>query len=455
VIVRSLDAWQLHSASTDWNSVPTVATVDVLVVGAGAAGVAAATVAAEAGAAVLIVERYGFAGGAAVAGMSGTICGLFLASEEVAAPQQIVNGFTGRFIAELERRNGITGPQRYGRTFTRAHDPLVWREAADAFLRQSGATVLFHSQVVDVLKEAEAYIGVVVATDAGMGIVRASRVVDASGDGAVAARGGELYHFGQDGRVQNPTMFFRLGDVDTDEFWKAWGGDTICPSWISAAIDDARLTGAELPRNKIWVFGTTRPRELLVNATRLIGEDGRELNMINPVDFTEAEYLGRRQVRAYYDFFRELVPGCSSSYVVDTGVQVGVRQTRTIAGIATLTNQDVVEARKTDASICRSPWPIELHSGQRPRLHWILDDYYDVPYGTLVPATGEHIIVAGRCLSAEHEALASARVTAQCFEYGHAAGVATLISLDSGVSYRRVDASAVRNAMIFNGSDLG
>lgn len=114
----------------------------------------------------------------------------------------------------------------------------------------------------------------------------------------------------------------------------------------------------------------------------------------------------------------------------------------------------MVTARKRPDGICRVPWPIELHSGDRPKLHWLLDDYYEVPYPALVPETGENIIVAGRCLSAEHEALASARVTAQCFEYGHAAAVATVLSLDENTRYGDIEGGSVRAAMAARGSAL-
>ena len=140
--------------------------------------------------------------------------------------------------------------------------------------------------------------------------------------------------------------------------------------------------------------------------------------------------------------------------MVDTGVEVGIRQTRSIVGVETLSNEDVLNCRKRSDSICRSPWPIELHSGNKPKLHWLIDDYYDVPYNTLVPIVGENIIVTGRCLSAEHEALASARVTAQCFEYGHAAGVAVVKAIDENTPIRDLDVDSIRTTMMNNGSAL-
>ncbi len=448
--------WRLNLGreEIDFRHFPVVDDVDIAVVGAGAAGVAAATVAAEAGARVLVIEKYGFAGGAAVAGLSGTICGMYLASEDAGHPQQVVRGFTKRFAGELTTRGGLTDPQRYGKTFTAAHDPLVWREAADGLLAGAGARILFHTRVIDVLVEDGHYRGLLVASNAGIGVIRAARIIDASGDGAVVARGGGAYRFGADGRIQNPTMFFRLGNVDTERFWAAWGDDTISPAWVTSAIDDARIAGIDLPRNKIWIFATSRPGELLVNATRLTAPDGRMLNVIDPADFTLAEIGGRRQVRDYARFLSGAVPGCADAFVVDTGVEAGIRQTRTVSGVQTLRDSDVVEGAKRPDSICRSPWPIELHDGEKPRLHWLLDDYYDVPFGALVPEHGENVVVAGRCLSAEHHALASARVTAQCFEYGHAAAVATLLSLNSGVAYRHLDVRDIQTRMIANGSAL-
>src|SRR5580700_8040325 len=119
---------------------------DILVVGGGAAGVAAAFTAAKAGARVLLVEKYGFCGGAAVAGLSGTVCGLFAATDNrAAAPEKVVFGFADRFIDVMKAAGGVTDPIRYGKTFTLTHDPLVWREAADHLLEEAGAKVLFHT----------------------------------------------------------------------------------------------------------------------------------------------------------------------------------------------------------------------------------------------------------------------------------------------------------------------
>ncbi len=420
---------------------------DVLVVGGGAAGVAAAVTAARKGANVILVERYGFCGGAAVAGLSGTLCGLYEASDDPAAPpRKVASGFVDEFAALLESRGGLTPPVRYGKTFTRVHDPLVWREAADFLLEEAGVRLFLHSTVIDTLADGEARVGGVVAwSKEGRMALAAKVTVDASGDADVAALAGLPTFMGQDGQVQNPTMMFRLMGVDVERFRATFGEDSILGENVSQMIRSLHNShDYALPRAKIFLFPTPRPGELLCNATRILGRDGRELNPLLVADITEAEIQGRRQVREYARFFRDRLPGCENAFVNDTGVQVGVRQTRQVRGKALLRNEDILAARKWPSAVARSAWPIELHSGEKPRLVWLLDDVYEIPYECFVPERGEGLLVAGRCLSAEHEAMASARVTAQCFGYGQAVGTAAAIAALEGTAPRAIDGCALR-----------
>ena len=422
---------------------------DVLVIGAGAAGVAAAVTAARQSLRVVVSERYGFAGGGAVAGLSGTVCGLYLASENSSRPEQIVFGFADEFCRALMAKGGLAEPVRYGKTWARVHEPLAWRETADDLMLEAGVRVIYHSTAISVLSDGNGKVdGVRLWTKQGHVTVNAGVTIDASGDADVAAMAGLKTFIGDRGRVQNPTMIFRLQGVDVQRFFAAYGPDTIMPEAISEKIIAANNSGAyKLPRAKIWIFATTRPGELLCNCTRLTGDDGRELNTLFYRDFTDAEIYGRRQVREYERFFRDTLIGCEHSYVNDTGVQAGVRQTRQIEGVSILTNQDVVSARKSNSSIARSPWPIELHSGAKPKVQWLLDDYYDVPFGCFVPSDSENILMAGRCLSAEHEAVASARVTAQCFSYGHAIGHAAAIAIQERIAVGAVSPVQIRERL--------
>jgi len=430
------------------------ADVDLLVVGGGATGVAAACTAARAGLKVLLIERHGFCGGGAVAGLSGTICGLYEADAEPRTPRKLVHGFVDEFIAQLEQRGGLTPPLLYGKTYTRVHEPLAWRDSADALLAQAGVRVLFHALCIEVHRTGDLIGGAIVWTKSGRLDVRARLTIDASGDADVLAMAGLQTGCGADGVVQNPTMIFRLQGVDIPRFLAAHGQDTIMPAAVSALIVGAQQAGQNLPRSKIWLFPTTRPGELLCNCTRIRAADGRELNVVVADDFSEAEVQGRLQVRAYAQFFRQQLAGCEASWINDTGVQVGVRQTRQGAGVAMLRNADVVAGRKFSDGVARSPWPIELHAGERPRVEWLLNDYYEVPYGCFVPERGEGLLFGGRCLSAEHEAVASARVTAQCFSYGQALGVAAAMAAREGLQPRELPGRSVRDALNRQGARL-
>ncbi|SMF77872.1 FAD-dependent oxidoreductase [Candidatus Pelagibacter sp. HIMB1321] len=430
---------------------------DVVVVGGGAAGVAAANTIANQNLKVVLIEKYGFCGGGAVAGLSGTICGLYEASDKLQnKPKQAVFGFTDEFAKMLEKKGGLTEPIAYGKTFTRVHDPLVWKETADIFLQNKNITTIYHAVVIKTLVEGNDKIeGVQVWSKQGTFNIRSKITIDASGDADVIAMAGLPNFIGDKGKVQNPTMIFKISGVDIETFKQTYGLNSIMPQEVTDLITKmSKENKYKLPRAKIWLFSTTKPNELLCNCTRIIGEDGRELNSLYYKDFTEAETQGRKQIREYAKFFKENLKGCEKSFVTDTGTQVGIRQTRQVDGVYKLKNNDVINGKKFKDGIARSPWPIELHSGNKPKVEWLLDDVYEVPLNCFIPKNGEGIIAAGRCLSAEHEAVASARVTAQCFSYGHAVGHAASISIKENMLLRDIKGENVRRILNKEGARL-
>lgn len=401
-------------------TVPVIAAPDVCVVGGGAAGVAAAIAAARSGLSVLLVERYGFCGGATVAGLSGTICGLY--SSE-AKPEQIVFGFAGEFCDALRERGGVAQPVPFGRTRLLPHDSFVWKETADALLADAGVEVLFHTNFARAYAHDDGRIHTLLfRAMEGFAAVQPGAVVDASGDAEVVASAGMPVTFGDNGTVQTPTMVFRTGGVDMPVFLK------LDPAEINTMTAIAHASGRyHLPRHHVYLFPMPLGQEVLCNMTRITYPDGSVPSGVSSAGISFAEREGRRQARSYATFLKERVPGFENSYLVETGAQVGIRQTRSIAAKIRLTNGDVMEGRKHRGAATFSAWPIECHSPGGLAISYLDADTYDIPFETLIPAGSVNLLAAGRCLCAEHEALASARVTAQCFGMGYAAGAAAAL----------------------------
>ena len=411
-------------------SVPVVARPELCVIGGGAAGVAAAVGAARCGLKVLLVEKYGFCGGATVAGSSGTICGLFSSGNR---PQRIVFGFAGEFHDRLAQLCGVGHPIRFGRTMLVPHDNFVWKEAADSYLRDEGIEVLYHTNFVAAYLEGQRVDTLVVRAAEGLRAIRPKVLIDASGDAEVVHSIGASTTMGKDGTVQTPTMIFRLGGVDIKRFME------LDPVEISAQVAAADRSGAyRLPRHHVYLFPMPNGRDVLCNMTRITFPDGSVPVGICSADMSFAEMEGRAQAREYARFLKDKIAGFQHSYLIDTGAQVGIRQTRSLVGKSRLSNEDVLQARKTAGAVTFSAWPIESHSAGGLTITYLEDDTYDIPFETLVPLTDTNLLVAGRCLSAEHEAMASARVTAQCFGMGYAAGAASALMLKEEISSQQL-----------------
>ena len=402
-------------------SIPIIASPDVCVVGGGAAGLGAAVGAARCGLEVLLIEKYGFCGGATVAGLSGTICGLHSSGD---CPVQIVFGFAGEFHARMKQSGGVCGALPFGRTMLVPHDSFTWKETADAYLRTEGVKVLFHTNLISAHERNGRVDTLVVRCAEGLRAIRPQTVIDASGDAEVVHSVGGSTTMGKDGAVQTPTMVFRVGKVDMKAFLK------VDPREVDALVAKADRSGEyRLPRHHVYIFPMPNGSEVLCNMTRITFPDGSIPVGIRSADLSFAEMEGRRQARAYAQFLKAKVDGFQSSYLVDTGAQVGIRQTRSVVCNQRLTNADVLGGRKVAGAASFSAWPIEYHGAGDLKITYLENDTYDIAFETLVPVAGTNLLVAGRCLSAEHEAMASARVTAQCLGMGYAAGAGSALAL--------------------------
>lgn len=426
--------------TVDSYNVPVRYEPDVCVIGAGPAGVAAAIAAARLKLSVLLIEKYGFCGGATVAGLSGTICGLFSSGSK---PEQIVFGFADEFYSMLQNKHAVVKPVKFGKTLLVPHDSLKWKETADELLAAHNCSILYHTNFLKAYTDDSGRISyLLVKGYEGQYAVKPKMVIDASGDAEVVHSMSLKTTFGNNGQVQTPTMIFKMANVDMDAFLQ------LDPHDLNAEIETAHLTGQYcLPRHHVYIFPLPNSGEVLCNMTRITYPDGSVPTGIDSTDLTFAETEGRKQAREYAKFLIENIDAFRDAYMSDTGAQVGIRQTRSIAGVARLMNDDVLHAIKNKNAITHSAWPIELHAASGLTIHYPEDDFYDIPFETLIPKNAVNVLVAGRCLSAEHEALASARVTAQCFGMGYAAGAAGGLILKENITATALNGVMVKEWM--------
>jgi hypothetical protein len=366
----------------------------------------------------------------------------------------------GTHIEVIERlvAGGGAVPPSLATGYTVPFDPEAFKSVALAILDDAGVRYLLHafaSGTADVGGRK----GVVLETKSGPLIVQPKAIVDATGDGDVAAAAGAPHAIGrrEDGLVQPMTLMFRMVEFERERFaeyvgqhpdqWRSVHGlwDLVAKATAEGALD--------LPREDILFFGTPHDREVAVNSSRITGVLG-----IDAWDLTVAERIARTQVDQISTFLREYVPGFERAYVAQSGVAVGVRETRRILGEYLLTADDVLTARKFDDVIARGTYPVDIHNptGRGTVLRTVPPgEAYDIPLRCLVPRDVDGVLTAGRCISGTHEAHSSYRVTPTAMATGQAAGVCAALAAASGRPPREVPADTVQDELVRQGADLG
>lgn len=391
---------------------------DVVVVGGGAAGLAAAVTAAGCGARTALIERYGFLGGMATAGMVSTVCGLYRTS--ASGPAELLNeGFAGTFAGRLARMPGCGAPQRHGRTFVLPYTPFAFACLADDVTTSlPHLDVYLHAYLVG-LEMGSAGIGLLrVATWERMLELTLRAVVDTTGDAAVAHRAGAATETVPLAERQLPSLVFVLQDVDTAAIGR--GARVALLRALVVAEREGRLPKGA---SNLALGPSPQPGEVVCKLTLSgIAEElpaGRDF-------LTMAEQEGRRRALAVTELLKTMPP-FARAFVSHAAPQVGVRESRRVIGRYELTREDVLTGRKFEDAMARGGWPIELWEEERAGATFeYLEDgqTYDVPLRCLRARDVENLFVAGRCLSASHEALGSARVIGTCLATGEAAGTA-------------------------------
>lgn len=442
--------------------IPVRAAVDILVVGGGPSGIMAAQAAAGKGLKVMLIESRSYLGGNLTIGLP--ILG-FLGEKG----NQIIKGLPQRFIDRLKEKNAASGhrPCKLHVSLT-IIDPEESKTLAMQLMEEAGVEVLMYVFCTDVIREGDEVKGVVIESKAGREAILARTVIDCTGDADVAYRAGVECRKGDaEGGMQPPTLMFSMRGVETQRLRDAiadhpevydmdimpaesFRNEKFITVGLRNQIARAREAGIDIPVARTILITGMDEDEIWVNMSRVNGVDPTK-----PESYTHGEMEGRKQIYEIQKYLKAFVPGFEKAWMDRVAPFMGIRESRVTVGKYVLTAEDILACRRFDDAVAVASYPVDLHhpKGGDCTLEYC-GDCYDIPYRSLVPAKVENLLVAGRCSSFTHEAMASTRVMSTCMALGEAAGRAARIALTDGVKPSQVDVEKLRRELKENGAYL-
>lgn len=422
--------------------VPVYKRFDVIVCGAGPAGICAAVAAARQGAKVALLERYGVPGGNLTCGHVGPILGMVgkgtMRDELMALLEVPDNDMIGRVVL--------------------AHDMQRAKTVLTEFIHHENIEVYLQTMAADALVEDHRVTGVVISTKEGLLALEGKVVVDATGDGDVAAFAGCQIEKGrEDGLMQPVTLEFTLDNVDEDR-------GVIC----IGDVDDVEFNGQRfldyckqcaqkgmLPEHlaAVRLHPTVHKGERQVNTTQANGVDSTKIEDLYP-----AELALRGQIDTLIRFFRENLPGYENCKYIASGTTTGIRESRRVVGEYLITAEELAAGKRfDDVVVHRAEFIVDIHNpagaGQaEEKIQYVVP--YDLPYGCFVPKGVDGLMTAGRCISGTHRAHASYRVMSICMAMGQAVGVAAALCARQGCQPRELDVKALQKELTALGVEL-
>ncbi|GGE03094.1 FAD-dependent oxidoreductase [Paenibacillus nasutitermitis] len=417
-------------------------TYDVIVVGGGPGGIAAAVAAARMGANTLLVERYGFLGGAGTAMMVNPWMSYWASGN---SNVQLVFGVLQELIDRMSEMGMYGHPKQ-----KTAFDPEALKVASEQLCLEAGVKLLYHTFLGEVrMDEAGTHIEAVrFANKAGLVDLSAHMYVDTTGDADLAAFAGAIVEKGRavDSLSQPMTLNFRMANVDIDLM------PTIAE--ITELYLEAKQRGEiDCPRENMLWFYANQPGVIHFNTTRVLRKDAT-----NPWELTDAEIEGRRQAQQLVRFLKAEVPGFRDAYLQTTAPQIGVRESRRVVGEYMLTADELLASCRFEDVIARGSYPVDIHNPDGEgtiEKHLPEGEWYDIPFRTLVPKKIENLLIGGRPISATHEAHSAIRVQPIAIAIGQAAGTAAALCAKGKVLPRELDVRKVQEALTAQGAVLG
>ncbi|MBQ9802050.1 MAG: FAD-dependent oxidoreductase [Clostridia bacterium] len=415
-------------------------TYDLIVVGGGLTGVAASVSAARAGLSVLLLEKDGCLGGAMSNGLVYPFMKYWLKQENEVERKYLSAGIFTEMRERLYRYHPETNDQYFNSEF--------FKIVFDDMTTEAGVSLLFHALVIDASTDGRRLSGVRVATKSGVLELQANYFIDASGDGDLLALAGCDFQLGRDadGYCQPMTTCFRVGGVDVAAFLAE--KPKLQEIW-RAEQAAGKITN---PRENILTFQGLGEGVVHFNTTRVVKHDPT-----NAFDVSRAEVTARHQIAEIMAFLKEHSPACKNAVLLASAQHIGVRESRKLRGVHILTAEELkAEARFPDA-IAAGNYAIDIHSptGTGTELYYFkAGEYYQIPYRALLPRELDNLLVAGRCISATHEAQASVRIMPICATLGEAAGNAAALAHKHGQSAHEINVAELQDILRANGAVL-
>lgn len=442
---------------------------DVVVIGAGFAGIAASLAAARNGAEVILVERYGFLGGTATAGLVHHFDPLNII-EATGISKEIYDNLKKRGSLKEFPVENFEIPFSYWQGGS-GFDPEDLKILALKMVLKENIKCLLHTKIIDVKTQEENITSIICNNKSGTFSIQAKAYIDATGDADMAAMAGIDFEMGDEhGVCMSPTLAFRVGGVETEKILEYFDENpsqignhprigkyirdhrnSIILQGFYDLIKQARDNGdldIALPETGIGMTIQPRYGEFHVNATRV-----NKVNATSGDDISMAEITERQNVEKLFCFMKKYLPGFSNSYMIQTADQVGIRESRRIQGEYILTIEDIRNGVKFQDAVVRSKWAhTDKHSGES--MQWsfeFIEGPYYVPYRSLITPQIKNILVAGRCISATRDAMASIRIMPVCAQIGEAAGTAAAICCTENTRPFDLNYKYLANRLIENG----
>ncbi len=416
---------------------------NLVVAGGGLSGVAAAVSAAREGLKVLLVEKSGCLGGA----ISNCLVYPFMPYWKrlgKGMPATEKEYLSQGIFKEMKQRHDRYVSDCKDNEFNSEYFKIV----LDDITTEAGVDVLFHSVVYDVRAEGRQITEVDITAKSRQLTVQADFFVDATGDGDLFYLAGCDFQLGRDsdGFCQPMTTCFRMSGVDLDRF-------TEDRPRLQELYKEKRAKGEiENPREDILVFFGVGEDVLHFNSTRVV-----KFDPTNPFEISKAEVIARRQVHELVTFMKENSKAFDESALISIAVNIGIRESRKLRGVHVLTADELITCTRFEDSIALGNYDIDIHnpagSGTSHR-YFGVGEYYTIPYRSLLPKEYDNLLVAGRCLSATHEAQASVRIMPICCCLGEAAGTAVAVAFKSGKNAHSVDKASLQKKLVENGAVL-